>query len=186
MALERSKIARFIPSNQSAMIYDKFNAITDDRIVASLIGMPKAKFTALIQAFESAAVEIDQERVQKGEIKQVKQGGPKSYLDSSEKKLFFILYYLKTYPTFDVLGFHFGFSGGHAHAHVDKLLPVLGRALNHLKLMPERQVKTPKELAQLLEKYKNIAIDGVECSCVRPQDKVAQKEHYSGKKKELW
>jgi hypothetical protein len=165
------------------VIYEKFNAITDDRIVASLIGMPKAKFIALVKAFESAALEIDQERVQTGEIKQVKQGGPQGYLDSGEKKLFFILYSLKTYPTFDVLGFHFGFSGGHAHAHVERLLPVLGRALNHLKLMPERQPIIPEEFCKMLEKYKNIAIDGVECPCVRPQDDTAQEEHYSGKKK---
>jgi hypothetical protein len=165
------------------VIYEKFNAITDDRIIASLIGMPKAKFTALAEVFESAALEIDRERVQKGEIKQVKQGGPKGYLDSYEKKLFFVPYYLKTYPTFDVLGFHFGFSGGHAHAHIDKVLPVLGRALTPLKLMPERQATTPAELAQLLEKYKNIAIDGMACPCVRPQDDTAQEAHYSGKKK---
>ncbi|CAI8926479.1 helix-turn-helix domain-containing protein [Methylocaldum szegediense] len=120
------------------MIYDKFSQITDDRIVASLIGMPKAKFTALVKVFESAALAIDRERVEKGEIKHVKQGGPKGYLDSYEKKLFFVLYYLKTYPTFDVLGFHFGFSGGHAHAHIDRLLPVLGRALTSLNVMPER------------------------------------------------
>lgn len=168
------------------MIYEKFDSITDDRIVASLIGMSKAKFISLAKAFESASLEIDRERVQKGEIKQVKQGGPKGYIDSHEKKLFFILYYLKTYPTFDVLGFHFGFSGGHAHAHVDKLLPVLSRALDNLGLMPSRQPTNPAEFRQALEKYKNIAIDGVECPCARPQDDTAQKAHYSGKKKDIW
>jgi hypothetical protein len=164
------------------MIYEKFNAITDDRIVASLIGMPKAKFTALVEPFKSASLDIDRERVKRGEIKQVKQGGPKGYLDTVEKKLFFILFYLKTYPTFDVLGFHFGFSGGHAHAHVDKLLPVLGHTLEQLGLMPQRLPTTPAEFNQLLEKYKDIVIDGVECACVRPQDPTAQKDHYSGKK----
>jgi len=164
------------------MIYEKFNNITDDRIVASLIGMPKAKFTALVETFETALLEIDRERVERGEIKQVKQGGPKGYLDTVEKKLFFILYYLKTYPTFDVLGFHFGFSGGHAHAHVDKLLPVLGRALEQLGLMPQRLPTTPSEFNKLLEKYKDVVIDGVECACVRSQDPSVQKDHYSGKK----
>ncbi|BBA32252.1 hypothetical protein sS8_0284 [Methylocaldum marinum] len=62
------------------MIYDKFSQITDDRIVASLIGMPKAKFTALVKVFESAAQAIDRERVEKGEIKHVKQGGPNRLL----------------------------------------------------------------------------------------------------------
>jgi hypothetical protein len=165
------------------VIYEKFSQITDDRIVASLIGMPKAKFTALVEAFKAADSAIDQERVQKGEIKHVKLGGSKGYLDSYEKKLFFVLFYLKTYPTFDVLGFHFGFSGGHAHAHIDKLLPVLERALADLSLMPERTAKTPGEFSQLIEKYKNIAIDGVECTCVRPRDQAEQEKHYSGKKK---
>ncbi|BBA33131.1 putative uncharacterized protein [Methylocaldum marinum] len=167
------------------MIYDKFSQITDDRIVESLIGMPKAKFTALVKVFESAAQAIDRERVEKGEIKHVKQGGPKGYLDSYEKKLFFVLYYLKTYPTFDVLGFHFGFSGGHAHAHIDRLLPVLVRALTSLNVMPERTLTTPEEFSQLIDQYKNIAIDGVEVACVRPQDETEQEKHYSGKKKDI-
>jgi hypothetical protein len=167
------------------VIYENFSKVTDGRIVASLIGMPKAKFTALVKVFESAALAMDRERVEKGEIKHVKQGGPKGHLDSYEKKLFFVLYYLKTYPTFDVLGFHFGFSGGHAHAHIDQLLPVLGRALTILNAMPERTLTTPEEFSQIIEKYKNIAIDGVECACVRPQDKTEQEKHYSGKKKDI-
>lgn len=165
------------------MIYENFSRLTDDRIVASLIGMPKAKFTVLVEAFKAAECAIDLARVEKGEIKQLKSGGAKGYLDSYEKKLFFVLFYLKTYPTFDVLGFHFGFSGGHAHAHIDKLLPVLGRALENLNLMPERTATTPIKFSQLIEKYKNIAIDGVECACVRPGGHTEQEKHYSGKKR---
>ena len=165
------------------MIYDKFSKITDDRIIASLIGMPKAKFDALVKPFQEADLAIQHERVKQGEIKHVKIGGTKGNLDTDGKKLFFVLYYLKTYPTFDVLGFHFGFSGGHAHAHIDRLLPVLGRALAGLGVMPERTAGTPEEFLQLVDKYKDIVIDGVECACVRPQDQTAQEKHYSGKKK---
>ena len=165
------------------MIYEKFSRITDDRIVASLIGMPKAKFTALVKAFEAADHAIQQERVRQGEIKHVKLGGTKGNLDTYEKKLLFVLYYLKTYPTFDVLGFHFGFSGGHAHTHIDRLLPVLQRRLTDLGVMPERTTGTPAEFNQLIDKYKDIVIDGVECACVRPQDQAEQEKHYSGKKK---
>lgn len=103
-------------------------------------------------------------------------------MDSYEKNLFFALFYLKTYPTFDVLGIHFGFSGDHAHAHMDKLLPVLGRALADLSLMPERIAKTPGEFSHLIEKYNYIAIDSVACSCVRPRGQAEQENHYSGKK----
>ena len=93
------------------------------------------------------------------------------------------MYYLKTYPAFDVLGFHFGFSGGHAHAHVDRLLPVLRRALADLDVMPERAAGTPSEFNKLIDKYKDIVTDGAECACVRPQGQAEQEKHYSGKKK---
>jgi hypothetical protein len=165
------------------VIYEKFNEISDDRIVASLVGMTKAKFSALVKPFEEADRGIQQERVERGEIKHVKHGRANGNLDTYGKKLFFVLYYLKTYPTFDVLGFHFGFSGGHAHAHVDRLLPVLRRALAGLCIMPGRAAGTPSEFHKLIDKYKDIVIDGVECACVRPQGKAEQEKHYSGKKK---
>lgn len=165
------------------MIYEKFQKLTDERIIASLIGMSKPKFITLAKAFEAAYHTIQEERFQNGEIKRIQAGGQKGHLDTIEKKLFFILFYLKTYPTFDVLGFHFGFSGGHAHAHVNQLLPVLGRSLADLNMLPERVANTPEEFKQLIEKYNDIAIDGVECACVRPQDQSAQEAYYSGKKK---
>jgi len=165
------------------VIYEKFKEITDDRIVSSLVGMSRVKFANLVKPFEEADRAIQHERVEQGEIKHVKYGKTNGNLDTYEKKLFFVLYYLKTYPTFDVLGFHFGFSGGHAHAHVDHLSPVLRKALAGLGAMPERAAGTPSEFHKLIEKYKDIVIDGVECACVRPQDQAAQEKHYSGKKK---
>jgi hypothetical protein len=165
------------------MIYERFCQHSNDRTVSAVIGMPKAKFDLLARAFAAAGRANDEERVRRGEIKQLPVGGPKGYLDTPEKKLFFVLYYLKTYPTFDVPGFHFGLSGGHAHDHIEALLPVLGRALDSLGLMPGRDAKTPQEFAQAIVNYNNILIDGVECACVRPQDDTRQKARYSGKKK---
>jgi hypothetical protein len=167
------------------MIYETFEKLNDekhDRIIKSVIGMDRAKFKKLAEAFTVAYQAIQQERLLKGEIKQVPSGGPKGYLDTPEKPLFFVLYYLKTYPTFDVLGFHFGFSSGHAHDHLERLLPVLLRSLSNLGVLPARTPGTPEEFAQLVEQYENIAIDGLECACARPQDKELQEARYSGKK----
>jgi hypothetical protein len=167
------------------MIYEKFELLDEKkhgRIIKSLIGIDRSKFNKLAEAFASAYDAIQQERLLKGEIKQVPSGGPKGHLAAPEKKLFFILYYLKTYPTFDVLGFHFGFSSGHAHDHVEALLPVLLRCLSDLGVLPLRTPGTPEEFAQLVEQYGDIAIDGLECPCVRPQDKELRDARYSGKK----
>jgi hypothetical protein len=105
------------------MIYDKFEKLNDgkhDRAIKDLIGIIRSKFDKLAVAFAAAYPVIQQERREQGVIKQVHSGRPKGHLDSSWKKLLFLLYYLKTYPTFDVLGFHFGFSSGHAHNHFEK------------------------------------------------------------------
>jgi hypothetical protein len=167
------------------MIYEKFEKLNDKnhgRIIKSIVGMDRSKFNKLAEAFASAYEAMQQERLLKGEIKQVPSGGPKGHLGTPERKLFFVLYYLKTYPTFDVLGFHFGFSSGHAHDHVDALLPVLLRSLSDLGVLPARTPGTPEEFAQLVGQYGDLALDGLECPCVRPQDKALQEARYSGKK----
>ena len=167
------------------MAHEKFLSLNDekhDRVIKSVVGMNRAKFDKLAEAFAVACRATQQERLLNGDIKQVPSGGPKGRLDTPEKQLFFVLYYLKTYPTFDVLGFHFGLSSGHAHDHVERLLPVLLRSLSDLGVLPARTPGTPEEFAQLIEKYGDIAIDGLECACVRPQEKALRDARYSGKK----
>ena len=167
------------------MIYENFEKLDDDKhglIIKSVIGMDRAKFNKLAEAFAAACQSIQQERLMNGDIKRVPSGGPKGHIDTPKKQLFFVLYYLKTYPTFDVLGFLFGFSSGHAHDHVERLLPVLVRSLSDLGVLPLRTPGTPEEFAQLIEQYGDIAIDGLECACVRPQDKALRDARYSGKK----
>ena len=121
------------------MPYEQFKKLDGkkhDRRIKAVIGISLSKFNILLVAFTAAYDSVQMERCQKGEIKNVSKGGPKGNLDTFEKKLFFILYYLKTYPTFDVLGFLFGFSSGHAHNHVENLLPVLLRSLSDLGVLP--------------------------------------------------
>lgn len=162
--------------------FTKLDAVKHDRTIKSLIGMSRAHFDILAVALAVAYDAVQLDRLQQGEIQQVPSGGPKGYLDTFDKKLFFLLYYLKTYPVFDVLGFHFGLSGGHAHTQVIALLPVLQRALLDLGRLPARTPGTPEEFAQLVEQFSDIAIDGMECPCVRPQDDELQKARFSGKK----
>ena len=167
------------------MAYEKFTKLDSekhDRLIKATIGISRSKFDRLAAAFAAAYDTVQLERLQRGEIKQVPSGGPKGHLDTFEKKLFFLLFYLKTYPTFDVLGFHFGLSSGHAHNHVGALLPVLLRSLSDLGVLPARSPGTPEEFLQLVEQYGDIAIDGMECPCVRPQDETLQKARFSGKK----
>ena len=81
-----------------------------------------------------------------------------------------------------MLGFLFGFSGGHAYDHLQKLIPVLQRALSDNNHLPLRDLSIPNDLKQAIDNKGKIIIDATERACVRPQDKIMQKARYSGKK----
>lgn len=166
------------------MAYERFitlDAEKHDRTINSLIGMSRPKFDILAAAFASAYDAIQRERLQRGDIKPVPSGGPKGRLGTFDQTLCFVLYDLKTYPTVDVLGFHFGLSSGPAHEHVEALPPVLARALSELGVRPARLPGTPEEFSQRVEQDGDIAIDGMECPGVRPQDEALPKARFSGK-----
>lgn len=161
------------------MIFTHLDDIRNDRICKALTGLTKDQFKQLLPSFTSTY--------------QDQYDGPSSdttrptfpgYLSSFEHRLFFVLYYLKNYPTYDVLGYLFGFSGGHAFDHLETLLPILQASLARLDALPERSVKTVEALDKLLEKQPIILIDGTERATLRPQDKIQQKQYYSGKKKQ--
>ncbi len=164
------------------MVFDRFLNLNSPRIEKSIIGLTKEQFLILSNAFDKEYLVIQNERLLNGEIRRLPKGGSLGPLDTSQKKLFFILYYMKTYCTFDVLGFTFGFSSGHAHDHIKRIFPVLKRTLIVLNVLPVRTISSVEELAQIIEKQGIIMLDGVECSCVRPLNDDAQKALYSGKK----
>ena len=164
------------------MILEKYLNLNKPRIEKSVVGLTKDQFLRLSESFNQTYHEMQNERLVNGDIRRLPKGGALGMLDTPQKMLFFILYYMKTYCTFDVLGFTFGFSSGHAHDHIKRIVPILKRTLMTLEVLPIRTIYSVEELMQLIEKHGKIILDGVECACVRPQNDEAQKAHYSGKK----
>ena len=152
-------------------------------MVKAVIGVSREKFDSLVPYFSAAYRAIQEEHYRNKEIKRIPTGGRQGVFTSHEERLFFVLYYLKTYPTFDVLGFHFGLSAGHAHDYIELFTQVLNRALDDMNMLPKQEIESPEDIRQLTDKYDDLIIDGVESRCVRPQDEERQKACYSGKKK---
>jgi hypothetical protein len=71
--------------------FKKLDGLKNDRTIKSLIGMSRSHFDKLTAAFALAYDTVQLERLQQGEIKQVPSGGPKGYLDTFDKKLFFLI-----------------------------------------------------------------------------------------------
>ena len=163
--------------------------IRDDRHLRSLTGVTQKQFDILLEAFtsifETLHPRASREGVSAGTRKRRPGGGRKGALPSVRDKVMFILYYFKVYPTFDVLGTQFGMSRSKANENLYRLCPVLHESLVRLKVMPYREFDSPDDLMKALKGIDTILIDVTERNHRRPQDDSVQREHYSGKKKDI-
>ena len=153
-------------------VFAPFRANPSEKVIPQATGPRRVSERAKLQ-------------LQNKEIKKLPWGGRDPVLDTPEKQLFFTLFYLKTYPTFDVLGFHFGLSAGHARDYLVFFLRVMNLSLTTLKTLPVRHLGQVEDFKQVTDNDKEIIIDGIEVPCVRPGDPEQQKTRYSGKKKDI-
>jgi hypothetical protein len=150
-----------------------------------LTSLTDKEFRALLPYFEASyQATYKGTRTQSGKKrKRAVGGGQKGVLPNTEQKLLFILVYQKTYPVQLVMAELFGMSQSSANEWIKRLLPILGKALDAMGVLPERKGKQfAKTEARRAEKAKYI-IDGTERRRQRPKDPVKQALHYSGKKK---
>src|SRR4029434_5286760 len=160
--------------------------IRDERQMKALTGLSQAQFDSLLPVF-SAIYRATQQQTyaagsQSGTRSRRPGGGSKGKLPTMVEKLQFVLYYYKTYPTFDVLGTQFEMARSKAHENLHKLSPILYDTLVHLELMPYRELATPEELQAALQGVDRLLIDATERAYHRSQDDAKQREYYSGKK----
>lgn len=76
-----------------------------------------------------------------------------------DQKLFFILVFMKIYPTYDLAAYMFGSSRTRAYYRVKTLLPILSKTLGRTLSLPTRQISTPEEFFSLFPGVKEIMID---------------------------
>lgn len=89
-----------------------------------------AAFCALAEPFaKSCQQEADARFTDQRPPKRQAGGGRKGGLASPQQKLLFILYYLKTYPAFDVLAATFSLPRSKACEHAHRLAKALERML---------------------------------------------------------
>lgn len=151
------------------------------RLGRALTGLNTREFDALIPVFEQSVLE-DKKLRSKAGVRRFG-GGSKGRLPTIEEKLFFILIYAKTYPTFDFLGFLFGMHRSKAHANTIKLLRSLEKTLGRKVLLPKKQIASMEEFLAEFPEVKDLFVDGAERPIQRPVNKRRQNKLYSGKKK---
>ena len=156
-------------------------ALANDRLLRSLTGLNRKAFEELCEVFAVAYQEWVEEN--STAHKRARGGGRKARLHSIAAKLFFILFYFKCYPTFDVLGWLFELERGRANRWVHRLQPILERALGKKMVLPERKIESIEQFLTRFPGVKDVIVDGTERPVQRPKEAQKQKAHYSGKKK---
>ena len=163
--------------------------ISDERQFKALIWLTKNEFIFLVELFWKIEGEIKdekyEERLQNNNWKNVRRGSlsGNTKLKASEDKLFFLLYYLKSYPTFDVLWFHFWLSRSGSCQNIHKFLPILQRLLLKLWVSPKRKLRNPEDLKEAFwGDILDLIIDWTERKHFRHKKDSEQKKNYSWKK----
>ncbi len=114
----------------------------DDRQMRSLTGLDLAEFCCLSEYFAKGCQQVlDQgfDPVSKPR-KRKAGGGRKGVWSTVEAKLFFILYYLKVYPSFDVMATNFALSRSKACENAHKLALSLEVRLQNPGVLPLREI----------------------------------------------
>jgi hypothetical protein len=155
----------------------------DARLMRATIGMPLSQFKALVPSFRVVYERSQLEYRPMSERQRALGGGRKARLASIEDKLFYILFYLKCYPTFDLLSILFNFDRACAHDWVHRLLPILEETLGEKQVLPARKMRSIEEFMSHCPGVGEVIIDGTERPIQRPKAAERQNETYSGKKK---
>lgn len=158
-----------------------------DRQYKALVGLNKKDFNELTVVFSECEQQVIAKHYQEFEAfydRKPSPGGRPNFKTPSQK-LFLVLFYLKTYPSFDVLGFTFNCSGKTAHENVYKFLPILEAALHKLKVLPKRTFESVDEFIEFAKAHKDIIIDATERLHHRKKNQQEQKKYFNGKKKHI-
>ena len=157
-------------------------ALLLDRRMRALTGLDGPGFLQLEKRFRRVLAEELAARTRAGQPRQRAAGaGPKGELPGVRHKLFFILFYLKAYPTQDVMGYFFGLSQPQVCARVGQLLPLLQTLLR--AELPARHGRDLAAVLAELPEVQEVLIDGTERPIARPQHKTRRASHYSGRRK---
>lgn len=153
------------------------------RACLALTGLNPNEFADLLPAFAEALDRQKRRDYHNNPDRQRKLGGGrKGFLPSVSDKLFFILFYYKCYPTYDVLAFFYGCNRSNAMRRQKHLSGILEATLGKKLVLPKRQLKSVEDFLKAFPEAKEIFIDGTERPIQRPKDQAKQKANYSGKK----
>lgn len=78
-----------------------------------------------------------------------------------------------------------GIDGSNAKRNQELGIKILKNGLDKMGVLPKREFENVEEFKSYFSKENELIIDGIEQRMQRPSDNETQKEHYSGKKRDI-
>ena len=124
----------------------------NERLTLALTGLTPNEFTELLPTFEQVWRDVRQQDYRRNRKHRTRKpgGGRKGFLREMQDKLFFILFYYKCYPTYDVLTFLYGFDWGNGFRKQEQMTEILEKTLGKKMALPERRLKKVATLFPML------------------------------------
>lgn len=154
-------------------------ATNNQRLLKAVLGISKNEFESLLKTFSTVYEEQQKQKKRQRAIG----GGRIGKFKGANQKLFYALFYLKVYPTFDVAAFIFNSSKTRTHEWKNIALPLLEKTLGRKFVLPKRKISTIEEFKQFFPEIADVFLDGTERKIQRPKKGKNNKKNYSGKKK---
>jgi hypothetical protein len=148
-----------------------------------LTGLSVAEFQTLYEEVGGKIATYHREKLHQRE-RQRQVGGGGQYHNDVRDRLLMSLMWLKLYPTYEVLGFLFDLHKSNIARNLHPILHVLQTELGY-EIPTDFKRGRKVTLPEFIRDFPDVVgiVDATEQAVERPQDPVAQKAHYSGKKK---
>lgn len=120
------------------------NVLENRRLTSALVGLTPQEFVKLLPDFEQVLMDERWKTYEKNKKHRERKpgGGPRGFLKEVRDKLFFILFYYKCYPTYDVLTFLYGFNRSNAFRRQEQTEMVTKKVkLGHILTLKEKNGK---------------------------------------------
>ena len=162
-------------------IYDKLRR--RPAAFRSLTGLSVEEFDVLYDELAAKIDSYDESRLQRRARKRALGAGGQ-YQHDARNRLLMAMIWLRTYPTYEVLGFLFDLHKSNIGRNLETLLAVLRDALGDEIEWPDK-TRRQRKMADFMQDFPDVAaiVDATEQPTQRPQDQEHQKAPYSGKKK---
>jgi len=157
--------------------------LDEDRLLRALTGLNRKAFDALLPTFTQVLLETAIPRRSKAPRQRAQGAGRNPRLATATDKMFYILFYFKCYPTFDLAGVLFDLDRSQANRWMHRLQPILEKALGQKMALPQRKLTSMAEFLEHFPRVKTVILDGTLRPIQRSKDKEQQKRDYSGKKR---